>query len=109
VAPKSLKPALLEKIRREIRVHAKKGGGLIRFKMNALEDADIARALYEAARAGVVVELVVRDSCRVRPGLPGLSETIRVISIVGRFLEHAASTTSATAARRSTTSARRTR
>jgi polyphosphate kinase len=89
VAPKSLKAALLEKIRREIRAHAKSGGGLIRFKMNALEDADIARALYEASRAGVVVELIVRDSCRVRPGVPGLSETIRVISIVGRFLEHA--------------------
>ncbi len=89
VAPKSLKAALLEKIRREVRVHGKKGGGLIRFKMNALEDADIARALYEASRAGVVVELIVRDSCRVRPGVPGLSETIRVISIVGRFLEHA--------------------
>jgi len=89
VAPKSLKSALLEKIRREIQAHAKTGGGLIRFKMNALEDADIARALYEASRAGVVVELIVRDSCRVRPGLPGISETIRVISIVGRFLEHA--------------------
>ncbi|MHB8836867.1 MAG: polyphosphate kinase 1 [Candidatus Methylomirabilia bacterium] len=89
VAPKSLKAALLEKIQREIRVHAKAGGGLIRFKMNGLEDADIARALYEAARAGVVVELIVRDTCRVRPGVPGLSETIRVISIVGRFLEHA--------------------
>jgi polyphosphate kinase len=89
VAPKSLKAALLEKIRREIRVHVKSGGGLIRFKMNALEDAEIARALYEAARAGVVVDLIVRDSCRVRPGLPGISETVRVISIVGRFLEHA--------------------
>ena len=89
VAPKSLKPALLEKIRREIQAHAKAGGGLIRFKMNALEDADIARALYEASRAGVVVDLIVRDSCRVRPGVPGISETIRVISIVGRFLEHA--------------------
>jgi polyphosphate kinase len=91
VAPKSLKAALLEKIRREIRLHAKAGGGLLRFKMNALEDADIARALYEAARAGVVVDLIVRDTCRVRPGLPGLSETIRVRSIVGRFLEHPAS------------------
>jgi len=89
VAPKSLKSALLEKIRREIAAHAKAGGGHIRFKMNALEDAEIARALYEASRAGVVVDLIVRDSCRVRPGLPGLSETMRVVSIVGRFLEHA--------------------
>ncbi len=89
VAPKSLKAALLEKIRREIRLHAKAGGGHIRFKMNALEDTEIARTLYEAARAGVVVDLLVRDSCRVRPGLPGLSETMRVVSVVGRFLEHA--------------------
>jgi polyphosphate kinase len=88
VAPKGLKPALLEKIRREVRVHARRGGGRIRFKMNALEDADIARALYEASRAGVAVELIVRDSCRVRPGVPGLSETLQVVSIVGRFLEH---------------------
>ncbi|HEY6000991.1 MAG TPA: polyphosphate kinase 1 [bacterium] len=88
VAPKGLKPALLEKIRREVRVHGRKGGGRIRFKMNGLEDADIARALYEASRAGVAVELIVRDSCRVRPGLPGLSETLQVVSIVGRFLEH---------------------
>jgi polyphosphate kinase len=89
VAPKALKGALLEKIAREIRVHRSRGGGLIRFKMNALEDADIARALYEASRAGVRVDLLVRDSCRVRPGVPGVSEHIRVVSIVGRFLEHA--------------------
>ena len=69
--PRASSAALLEKIRREIRAHAKTGGGLIRFKMNALEDADIARALYEASRAGVVVELIVRDSCRVRPGRAG--------------------------------------
>jgi polyphosphate kinase len=89
VAPKALKSALLEKIQREIRLHGKRSPGHIRFKMNALEDADIARALYEASRAGVRVDLIVRDSCRVRPGLAGVSEHIRVISILGRFLEHA--------------------
>ena len=88
-APKILKKALLEKIEREIAVHSKRQPGLIRFKMNALEDIDIARALYRASQTGVKIDLLVRDSCRLRPGIHGLSENIRVVSIVGRFLEHA--------------------
>jgi polyphosphate kinase len=88
-APKILKKILLEKINREIFVHSEQQPGLIRFKMNALEDADIVRGLYRASQVGVKVELLVRDSCRLRPGIVGLSENIRVISIVGRFLEHA--------------------
>ena len=88
-APNALKKPILEKITREIE-HCKKGNpGLIQFKTNALEDADVARALYKASMAGVRVELIVRDTCRLRPGIPGLSDNICVVSIVGRFLEHA--------------------
>lgn len=87
-APRLIKRALLEKIDREIITHREKGDGLIQFKMNALEDVDIVRSLYRASLAGVKVDLFVRDSCRLRPGLAGISETARVISIVGRFLEH---------------------
>lgn len=87
-APKLLKRSVLSKISREMEVHAADGSGHIQFKANALEDADIVRALYEASRAGVRVDLFVRDTCRLRPGLPGISENIRVVSVVGRFLEH---------------------
>ena len=87
-APKVLKPALLAKIEREIS-HARAGKpALIQFKMNALEDKDITAALYRASQVGVKVDLIVRDTCRLRPGIAGLSETVRVISIVGQFLEH---------------------
>lgn len=87
-APKVLKPALLAKIEREIG-HAKAGKpALIQFKMNALEDKEVTTALYQASQAGVKVELIVRDTCRLRPGIPGVSENVQVISIVGRFLEH---------------------
>ncbi len=89
VAPKLLKSGLLERVEREI--HRQESGerGLIQIKTNALEDADMVRALYKASQAGVQVDLLVRDSCRLRAGVKGLSETVRVISIVGRFLEHA--------------------
>jgi polyphosphate kinase len=87
-SPKHCKPELLRRIDREIE-HSKQGReGHIRFKTNALEDADLTRALYRASMAGVRVELIVRDSCRIRPGIAGLSENVRVISVVGRFLEH---------------------
>ncbi len=87
-SPKILKKALLSKIEREIE-HQKKGNkGLIQFKTNALVDRDIAEALYRASQAGVHSDLIVRDSCRIRPGIKGLSENIRIISLVGRFLEH---------------------
>ena len=88
-APKHLKKGLLAKIQREIDGHSDRSPGLIRLKTNALEDADIVRGLYRASQAGVKVDLIVRDTCRLRPGIPGLSENAKVISIVGRFLEHA--------------------
>jgi len=87
-APRMVKKALLSRIEREIELHRQKGGGLIQFKMNALEDGDIIKALYRASQAGVKIDLVARDTCRLRPGIPGLSENIRVMSVVGRFLEH---------------------
>lgn len=88
-APKVMKKALLARIEEAIRMNAPETPSLLQFKMNALEDPRITRALYEASRAGVQVDLLVRDTCRLRPGIPGLSENVRVVSTVGRFLEHA--------------------
>jgi polyphosphate kinase len=89
LAPRMLKKTLLEKIEREINLHRISGGGVIQFKINALEDGDVVQALYRASMAGVKIDLLVRDTCRLRPGIPGLSANISVISVVGRFLEHA--------------------
>lgn len=89
LAPRMLKKALLDKIEREMVLHQTAGGGAIQFKINALEDGDVVRGLYRASMAGVKIDLIVRDTCRLRPGIAGLSENIRVISVVGRFLEHA--------------------
>jgi len=88
-APKVLKAALIERIDREAALHSTETPGHLQFKMNALEDPDVVRALYRAGRRGVNIDLIIRDTCRLRPGLVGLSETVRVISVVGRFLEHA--------------------
>ena len=88
VAPVNMRERLVELIRREIE-HQKSGRtGRLIFKMNALEDPPMIRLLYQASQAGVKVDLLVRGICCLRPGVPGVSENIRVISIVGRFLEH---------------------
>lgn len=88
-APYTLKKSLLKKIERETQLQQEGKRGHIQFKMNALEDVDITRALYKAAHAGVKIDLIVRDTCRMRAGLPGVSDNVRIISVVGRFLEHA--------------------
>jgi polyphosphate kinase len=88
VAPRGIRAGLIEKIRREARNAAAGEPSGIRIKVNALVDEQIIDALYEASAAGVPVELLVRGICALRPGVPGLSENIRVRSIVGRFLEH---------------------
>ncbi len=88
VAPHSLRSGLERLIRAEIERHRENGDGHLIFKMNALEDAGMIRLLYEASQAGVEIDLIVRGVCSLRPGVPGVSETIRVRSILGRFLEH---------------------
>jgi len=89
VAPVNLKQGILSRIRREIKVHERDGGGgYIAAKLNALVDKAIIRALYRASMAGVKVDLLVRGICCLRPGVPRVSENIRVTSVVGRFLEH---------------------
>ena len=88
VAPHSIRSGLERLVRAEMERHKEHGDGHIIFKMNALEDAGMIRLLYEASQAGVQIDLLVRGVCALRPGLPGISETIRVKSIIGRFLEH---------------------
>ena len=89
VAPASLRSGLEQRVRREIEAARQGRPARVVFQMNALEDHRFTRLLYEAAHAGVKVDLIVRGICRIRPGLEGLSENIRVVSVIGRFLEHA--------------------
>ncbi|MGD0994056.1 MAG: polyphosphate kinase 1 [Candidatus Bathyarchaeia archaeon] len=89
VAPKTLKSEILRRIDREIRFHQKTGKGYLAFKLNNLEEKEIIQALYKASMAGIKIDLNVRGLCCLRPGIKGISDNISVISIVGRFLEHA--------------------
>ncbi len=88
VAPHSVRIGLVERIEREIENHLSGMTSGIRFKCNALVDEPVIDALYRASQAGVPIEVWVRGICALRPGVPGMSETIRVVSILGRFLEH---------------------
>lgn len=88
VAPVNLREGLETLIDREIELHQRGEQGHLIFKMNSLVDASMIRKLYLASQAGVKVDLIVRGMCCLRPGIPGISDNIRVISVVGRFLEH---------------------
>ncbi|WP_433537426.1 RNA degradosome polyphosphate kinase [Micromonospora sp. CA-249363] len=88
VAPQGIRSGLIERIEREI-AHVRLGmPGLVQFKVNSLVDEGVTDALYRASQAGVHVDLLIRGMCTLRPGVPGLSDNIRVRSILGRFLEH---------------------
>ncbi|HIK53662.1 MAG TPA: polyphosphate kinase 1 [Synechococcales cyanobacterium M55_K2018_004] len=88
VSPVNMRDRFLALIRREIDHQQEYGTGQIIAKMNSLVDPGMIRALYEASQAGVKIDLIIRGICCLRPGLQGVSENIRVISIVGRYLEH---------------------
>ena len=88
IAPSQLREGLIAQIERTIAAHSPESPGRIAMKMNALVDGRCIRALYRASQAGVKVDLNVRGICCLRPGVPGISENIRVVSVVGRLLEH---------------------
>src|SRR4029077_10038176 len=88
LAPSRLQAFMLEKIDQETALQKAGKGGRIIAKINGLLEPAIVQALYRASQAGVKIDIVCRGICALRPGIPGLSETVRVVSIVDRFLEH---------------------
>ncbi len=89
VAPRSVRSGLVERIEREREAHLEGRSAWVKLKVNSVVDEETIDALYRASQVGVPIDLVVRGICAIRPGVPGLSESIRVRSILGRFLEHA--------------------
>jgi len=88
VSPDTMRPGILEQIEKTVEAHQEGQETRISLKLNSLVDRKCIQALYEASQAGVEIEINVRGICCLRPGVPGVSENIRVVSIVGRFLEH---------------------
>ncbi|MBX7244695.1 MAG: polyphosphate kinase 1, partial [Candidatus Sumerlaeaceae bacterium] len=88
LSPNAMHARLIKLIKTEAAIAARGGNGRIICKMNSLVDPEIIVTLYEASRAGVKIDLIVRGICCLRPGIPGISDNIRVVSVVGRFLEH---------------------
>jgi polyphosphate kinase len=88
VAPAHMRAGILEEIERTVAAHSEGRPARIRMKMNSLVDRACIQALYRASQAGVPIEINTRGICCLRPGVPGVSDNIRVVSIVGRFLEH---------------------
>lgn len=88
IAPENMRERFIEAILTETRIHERTGNGHMILKMNSLVDREVISALYTASQAGVKLDLIIRGICCLRPGVPGFSETIRVVSLVGRFLEH---------------------
>jgi polyphosphate kinase len=88
VAPHGVRSGLIERIERQAAIAREGGEALVQFKVNSLVDEETCDALYRASQDGVKIDLVIRGMCSLRPGVPGLSDNIRVRSIVGRFLEH---------------------
>ena len=92
VAPYDIRDVFIDRIDKEIRSHLQHGNGKIMMKMNSLTDKTIIEKLFEASQAGVKIQLIIRGICCLKPGIPGISENIEVVSIVGRLLEHSRTT-----------------